>query len=257
MARAESCFGNDRLEQPWKRFLGAVIFALSFVWGAFFVGAAQTAESLGTAAPATEVYEALARLDAAQDGLKTFRAEVVETREMALFNEPEVREGTILIRLPGDFRWEYSTPEKSTYVLANGTLTGWIPASKRVESMNVGKREKRIRRLVALGQDARSLQREFDVSLARPSTLEGTDELVLVPKSRRVRRHLAEIRLWISHALGLPKQVRYTTEKGDVTRLELHAVEINPEIDERAFEVDVPADATRVEGVTSLGWGAQ
>lgn len=193
-----------------------------------------------------KVDDLLSRLDKAQQSIRTLKAQVRETRQLALLNDAEVLTGELTFERPEKFRWDYLQPERSSYVLADGMLTGWRPDENQVERVDVSKREKRLRRLVAIGQDSESLQRSFRIQPA------GDDALTLTPKSRRVRKHLKRVELTIDDA-GLPSKVVYITGAGDEVTLELLDIALNPDLPSRAFALSIPADAQVVKGL-SLGF---
>jgi outer membrane lipoprotein carrier protein len=199
----------------------------------------------------------LERVDRSAEQVDRFRARVVETRELALLAEAEKMSGTLLVERPGRIRWEYETPTPRTYVLDDGQITGWLPEENRVEKLDMSHRANRIERILAIGQGAAGLEREFRISLGDEAhgIVDDADMLVLVPKSRRVRRRVAELHLWISRDHGLPKRVSYQTGEGDVVTLDMSEFVLNPDVSENAFELDVPESAEIVEGVSSLGFG--
>ena len=205
--------------------------------------------------PPPELQEVYRLLDHARETVHTFRADLTEVRRMAMLEKEQVFRAKLAMDLPGKIRLEYVAPERRIYVLQEGRLTGWIPSRNRVEKMDLSRRKKRIQRLLALGQDGASLEKEFRVRLATDEPREGTAELVLVPRSRRIRRRVKEIRLWIDRELGIPRAIRYTTGDDNVVEITLSHVEINPEIPARVFRLEVPEGAKVVRGLRSLGFG--
>lgn len=199
----------------------------------------------------------LARLDDAQRKITTFRARLTERRELAVLAKPEILTGQLTFARPGRIRWEYDAPDSRIYVLSDGHLTGWIPAENRAEKLDISRRRGRIERLIGFGQGAEALEREFRVSLGTSAVIEGTDELLLVPKSRRVRRRIQEIRLWVDATHGLPRQIRYLTGDGDTITLTMRDFAVNPELAKSAFELEIPPGAKIVEGLSSLALPGQ
>ncbi|UCF67376.1 MAG: outer membrane lipoprotein carrier protein LolA [Acidobacteriota bacterium] len=200
------------------------------------------------------IQKILDRIDEAQRSMNSLRAELVETRHMAMLAEPQVFKGTLLFQRPGNIRWEYREPEIRTYVLSDGQLTGWIPSRNEIETISISRSERRIRRLVAIGEDTSSLRREFQVTLNQQADEPNSAELVLIPKSRRIRKRIAEIRLWIDREAGLPRRVRYTSGEGDVIELEMVQLTVNPPISEGTFELSIPPGAKVVRGLASMGF---
>lgn len=194
----------------------------------------------------------LERLEQAQEKVTSFRANIVETRSLALLEKPEVLHGRLSLASPGNVRFEYRDPEARTYVLADGQLTGWIPSKNRVEKMSVQRREARLRRMFAIGQGADALLRDFEVTLAAESALPRSSELILVPESRRLRKRVAEIRMWIDAGNDLPRQLRLVTADGDRVEFALSAVEVNPKLAADVFTLSIPKGAEEVRGISGF-----
>jgi outer membrane lipoprotein carrier protein len=207
------------------------------------------------APPAPEVQAVLDRLDRAQGTIQTLKADVVETRSLALLTQPQVLRAKVSFERPGKIRWEYSQPEKRVYVLADGRLTGWIPSRNQVERVNVSRYEQRLRRIIAFGQESRVLVKDFAIVLAPPGSASGLDELVLSPKSRRVKRKVQEIRLAVDRKSGMPQRIQYTTPDDDRVRIDFQNILVNHGLAPDTFALQVPPGARVVDGLTSLGFG--
>lgn len=197
---------------------------------------------------------ALDRFERAQQGIVSLKVQLVETRELALLTKPQVLRGGVLFA-QGLIRFDYREPEQRSYLLKDGKLTGWIPALRRVEEANVARRVSRLKKLFALGQTTAELLKDFDASLSLTSSVGGTDELVLIPRSKRVQKRIPEVRLWLDQELGLPKQISYQTGDGNKITYQLHGLQVNPEVPLSAFDLQVPKDATVVKGLQSLSLG--
>ncbi|MDQ7008384.1 MAG: outer membrane lipoprotein carrier protein LolA [Acidobacteriota bacterium] len=195
----------------------------------------------------------LQRLDRAQGRLEAFTADLVETRTLSLLSESQTLEGRLTFQKPGRIRWEYRSPERKIYLLDGGQLTGWLPDQRRLEKVDLRRHEKRLRRLVGMGQDAAALRKEFKVTLLDGGEGDHPAHLELVPRSRRVRRHVARIELWLAPGTGLPDRFLYETADGDQVLVRLENMRINPELPAGAFRIDVPEGVEIVTGKTSFG----
>jgi outer membrane lipoprotein-sorting protein len=194
----------------------------------------------------------LERMEQAQSQVTSFKAKVTETRRLAVLKKPEILRGEFSFESPGKMRWDYREPEQRTYVLAEGHVIGWIPSQNRVEKMDVQRREARLRRMFAIGQGADALLKDFTVTLAPQSSVPQADELVLVPDSRRMRKRVSEIRMWIDRGNSLPKQVTLVTGEGDSVEFALSSVQVNPRLAADAFTVTIPKGAKEVRGISGL-----
>ncbi len=246
----------------WLRVRGRTVLALHalIVSSVLFAFVADTPASAKRDRPDPAVTAAvdqlLARISEVQETVDSFRAKVTETRSLALLAEDEVLTGTLSYAKPGKMRWEYDAPEHRIYVLAEGQLTGCLPDARRIEKLDLGRHEKRLRRLVALGQDGSSLRREFRIDAELDAETGKVDHLILVPRSRRVRKRMARVQIWFDEANALPERIHYETGDGDQVDLRLDGIVVNPDLSAETFIVEEPTGWEIVEGESSLSFGS-
>ncbi len=248
---------RPRLPRNRVRRAAAGLLALGLLASlASVAGAADGKEPAGSRSkkqPADPAVRAvLDRMERAQGQVTSFKAKITETRLLAVLEKPEILRGELAFESPGKIRWDYREPEQRTYVLADGHVIGWIPSRNRVEKMDVERREARLRRMFAIGQGTDALLKDFTVTLAAASTVPESDELILVPESRRMRKRVSEIRMWIDRGNDLPKQIRLVTGEGDSVEFALSSVQVNPRLAADAFLLTVPKGAKEVRGISGL-----
>jgi len=197
----------------------------------------------------------LQRLDEAQESLNSLTADLEEVRTLELLSEPQRFRGHLAYQKPGRIRWEYQSPEERIYVLENGELKGWLPAKNRLEKVDLHRHEKRLRRLVGLGQDTAALKKEFELTLLDAGDARTPAQLELVPRSRRVRKRVRKVRLWIDPELSLPVRIEYETGSGDKILVKLNHLQVNPTLAASTFSLTIPPGAEIVEGKSSFGIG--
>lgn len=200
-----------------------------------------------------EIRQVLDRLDEAYEGLDSYRARIVETRELALLADEQRLAGELLYSVPGRVRWEYTEPEHRIYLLRDEELIGWIPGQNVVEKVELGRYRRRAERMLGVGRGAEGLVEEFEISLGASDDTLDADHLVLEPRSRRVRRRIERLHMWIDRQTGMTRRIGYEIPSGDRVRIDFLDIERNPEIAEGAFRLDVPAGARVVEGESSFG----
>jgi outer membrane lipoprotein-sorting protein len=201
----------------------------------------------------TELGDLLERFDRAQAELETFEADFRETREDGLFADPLVLAGHLYLEKPERILWAYREPEARYFLLEGRILTAWYPEQGFAERQNVRKHGKRLRRMVGLGETSEDLVRNNEVSLLARSELEGAKELVLVPRNRRLREHLPEVRLWVDEETALPVQVRYLQSTGDRVTLRILEARSNEPLPPEALTLPIPEGTEIREELSSLG----
>lgn len=245
---------RPRRSRHLARRAAACFLALGFVASVALSAAGPAPSGSGSKKPPVDpaVRAVLQRMERAQSQVTSFKAKVTETRRLAVLEQPEVLRGEFSFESPGKMRWDYREPEQRTYVLADGHVIGWIPSQNRVEKMDVQRREARLRRMFAIGQGADALLKDFAVALAPASSVPEADELILVPDSRRMRKRVSEIRMWVDRGNDLPRQLRLVTGEGDSVEFVLSSVQVNPRLAADAFTVTIPKGAKEVRGISGL-----
>lgn len=228
-------------------------FSLTFGLVLLASGPATPAASGLRSLEGTELGDLLERFDAAQHDLRTLEAEFRETREDGLFADPIVLAGHLYLEKPERILWAYREPEPRYFLLEGRILTAWYPEQGVAERQNVRKHGKRLRRMVGLGESSEDLVRNNEVSLLARSELEGARELVLVPRNRRLREHLPEVRLWVDQETALPVQVRYLQSTGDRVTLRILESRRNEPLPPEAMVLPIPPGTEIREELSSLG----
>ena len=86
---------------------------------------------------AADLNRVLAEFDKVQLSIQTLSAEFSETTTNQLLKEPIAAEGRFYMTKPDAIRWEYSSPEEMSFVIARDEYTGYFPARKKAEKRNI------------------------------------------------------------------------------------------------------------------------
>jgi outer membrane lipoprotein carrier protein len=187
----------------------------------------------------------LKSLEATGRGLHTMRASFVETKVLVLLNEKQESRGTVLLEVPGRFRWNYEAPQESALLVKDGRFARYLPRSKQVFR---GSAKGEADLLVGFGPGAVGLGTKYEVTLAGEEGVEGTPAYVLDLKPRPGQSGLfAGIRLWVATSRHVPVQTRLTEPTGDYTTVRFEGVELNPRLPAKAFDLSLPKDVVEVK----------
>ena len=67
------------------------------------------------------------------DRVKDFTADFTHVYEGGVLKKKSTESGTVQIKKPGRMRWEYTTPDKKTFVSDGRKIYSYIPADKQVD----------------------------------------------------------------------------------------------------------------------------
>jgi len=182
--------------------------------------------------PAAHAADGKARLDAFFKGLKTMRAEFVQTLVDAEQRVLEQSEGVLLLSRPGRFRLDYLKPYSQVYV-ADGSKV-WM-YDKDLEQVTVRPQEEALGSTPAMllsGSDP--LERNF--ILEELGDHEGFTWIDLKPREKDAT--FAYIRLALEGEVI--RAMEMVDNFGQMTRLFFHTVTRNPSVTADAFRFTPP-----------------
>jgi outer membrane lipoprotein-sorting protein len=201
--------------------------------------------------PDTRLRSVLERFDEAQASIHRISANFREVKTLALLKEPVVQSGRFFHTKPDKFLWEYTNPEQKSLMLNGKTIIGYYPEQKRAEEIQT-RFSKRIVKYMGLGSVLTDLTDEYEIALSEENRVKGTDLIVLTPKKRRIKKRLAEIRIWLDRELSQPRQMEYLESDGDKTLFTFSNIQINPEINLSKYEITFPDDVEVTKNLTGF-----
>jgi outer membrane lipoprotein-sorting protein len=196
--------------------------------------------------------------DKKQQESVTLVASFSERKDLKLLAKPVISHGEFYYSRPNHVRWEYKEPDHKVYVITEDMYTAYFPALKRAEEVPIKKfLGKRMFRFLAVGQRIGDLARYYDFRLAPQSDVKGTHLLLLTPRSRTVRDHVAEMKIWVDETTGLPRQLQYFEPDGDTTLLAFEDMRTNVDVAADLFKITLPADVVVSQTFNGFALGQQ
>lgn len=184
----------------------------------------------------------LARVQLEQQAMKALSARFTMHQESELLLEPEESTGDFLYLAPDRARWDYESPNPITVVVRKGEMLTWYRDLQRAERAKVGRYSDRILKYMSASSSLEDLLEYFNARVSFEQLGEVPYRIELTPNVDRVARRLTSMTLWIDPQLYLPQRVRIEAADGDVTEFEFNDLEVNPEVGEERFELDLPAE---------------
>jgi len=196
--------------------------------------------------------------DRKQKETTTLVAGFSERKDLKLLAKPVLSRGEFFYNRPNQVRWEYLEPDRKVFVITESMYIAYYPALKRAEEVPIKKFVgKRLFRFIGLGQSIEELGKYYDIRLAPQSDIKETHLLLLTPRKKRVRDHVAEMKIWIDAATFLPRQLQYLEADGDSTLLTFHDIQVNVEVASARFRIELPKDVVVSETFNGFSLGQQ
>jgi len=101
-------------------------------WSASALVVAGTAMLTAQAQPSASAESVARDLQRKYDRVTDFSADFVHNYRGGILNQQATERGHLLVKKPGKMRWEYTSPEKKTFVSDGHRLYSYIPQDKQV-----------------------------------------------------------------------------------------------------------------------------
>jgi len=203
----------------------------------------------------TRILEAF---DRAQKDTSTLVAAFTEKKDLRLLARPVLSRGELYYNRPNQVRWEYVEPDRKVFVITEEMYLAYYPALKRAEEVPIKKFVgKRLFRFIGLGQSIDELGKYYEFQMAPQSDLKDTYLLLLTPRKKKLREHVAEMKIWVDTSTYLPRQLQYVEADGDSTLLTFHDMRTNGEVAASRFRLDLPKDVVVSESFNGFSLGEQ
>jgi outer membrane lipoprotein-sorting protein len=196
---------------------------------------------------AADAAAVLKQLEDAGRGLTTMKARFHETKVLVLLDEKSEAKGTVLLQVPGRFRWNYESPQESVTLVKDGRFSRYLPRAKQVFR---GQAKGEADLLVGFGPGAAGLGKKYQVTLAGEEAVAGAPAFILDLKpqaSQAASALFTGIRLWVDKARHIPVQTQLTEPTGDYTVVRFEGVELNGRLPPGAFDLALPKDVVEVK----------
>lgn len=207
--------------------------------------------------PAAPVDPALVRFlekfDRVQDSVLTLSADFTMVTTNRLLKEPVKSKGHLYLTKPDAVRWEFSSPEEMSFVVAHGEYMGYFPKRKKAERREFHRWSEQLFRYFGLGQCSEDLSKMYAIRLESPP--DDSDRLLtlkLEPKKKRARKKMENVLLWVDSETYLPVRVLYRGKDGNSREIEFRNMQLNPDLSAALYDMSLPPDVQVDRGFSGL-----
>jgi outer membrane lipoprotein-sorting protein len=205
--------------------------------GLFAFGPAARAEVLPSARPLLD------KMEKAIEPLRTFEADFVQVRHLALTDEKVEATGRLRFLAPNYFRLDYRSPDADVLTMSGDSMMVYFQALKQAQRYRVDESEATQNMFLLFSARKGLLGKKYDVSLAPPSP-EG-QALRFQPLDDALDYPITEIQVHLNRKTGLPERLLFREQGGDVVLFRLATPKTNRKMTSNDF-VFVPPRGTEV-----------
>ncbi len=197
--------------------------------------------------------EILKRVEEANARLKTMAANIKYSRVISLLDSEEVSNGELKYKKPKKINLRFFPPRNEINVIDGSYVWIYHPEDRQVEKykMNSDTNAPQGMDIFDLGYEynVEKIKENYDATLLDDiPTEEGTlFHIELIPKET-FDSDYSRVLLWIKEGLWLPVQFQLFESDGEIINtIELSNININPEIPDKTFILDLPEDVEIIE----------
>jgi outer membrane lipoprotein-sorting protein len=199
----------------------------------------------------------LNKMEKAHQDLKSLKAELIQQKTNAQIGITDTEHGALLYKpaagnAKGKMRIDYTKPANNVVSVIGDSIVFYQPRLNQALKTSIAKAAKGrtagYAQLVGLDGSVKSLANNYNFDFIKDEMLNGqmTTVLRLTPKSGG---QFANIELWVSQQTGLPVQQKFIERNGDYTIVTLKNLQLNANIPDSAFNVNLPSGTKVVDKI--------
>jgi outer membrane lipoprotein-sorting protein len=198
----------------------------------------------------------LSKMQAAHRSLRSMRAAMVQQRRNPQIGSTDTDYGTLIYKPGGKgkskLRIDYTRPDQKSVAVIGEHLTFYEPRINQVLKTTISKAAKgktsSYSALVGLDSSLESLTKDYHVEYVKDELVNGkpATRLQLIPKAGGT---FSKIDLWVSNEFWLPVQYQMFERNGDSTLVKFTGLEINPNLADSLFNVNIPSGTKVVDKI--------
>ena len=179
----------------------------------------------------------VSEINTSASAISTLQCSFVQTKELSIMNDKMVSKGTMAFARPNKLSWHYTSPYDYTFIIADDKVLIGKGKNKNSIDLKSSQAFQGIAKMIAGSVTGKSLTQtdDFDVKIL-------ADEQVyvaqLTPKTKRLKKMFASIRLTFNRSSSVMQQVEMTEANGDATTIVFQNVKQNQPLSDKTFTLD-------------------
>ncbi len=203
------------------------------------------------AAPARlDVKAVTAEVQKRYDGAADFRARFSQTLTSAAMGRKTSSSGEVAFKKPGRMRWDYTQPDKSTYVTDGGVLWLYEPDDRQAFKQDL--KGSQLPAALAFLTGKGKLASEFDIAFADKSGRGGPGDYVLALSPKAAEAQVKTIVFVVDPRTFDVRESVITDGQGNVNDIVFADIRVNTKVPDTQFKFSPPA-GVRVIDTAKLG----
>jgi len=187
----------------------------------------------------------------AQSNLKTWTADLTQTRTLKTLKQPLRSQGRLVFAAPNNFRWQLGDPAQTIAIRSADEMLVIYPRLKQVERypLSAGGNEPWRDALALMDAGFPSSRADLDArfKILSIANTNHVVHLLMEPRSATAKRFMSEVQLFIrtNDFTMAANQLRFAD--GSTLRNDFTNAVVNPTLPTNAFAYEIPAEFKIVE----------
>jgi outer membrane lipoprotein carrier protein len=188
--------------------------------------------------------EAARNIEKTFAALRSLRAEFEQFYYSASLATPLLEKGRLYLQKPDFMRWEYSEPERNVFIYREGVSLAYFPEDNQLFRHTLSPEEKDWAIFSLLTGRVRIADAYTIEPAEFPSDKTSSVQIKLTPKSEG---EVSYILLEADPGTWLLDKALFLDWAGNKQEFHFRGFKLNPRLDPRTFELDVPADCEVID----------
>jgi len=197
--------------------------------------------------------EVLAGMDAASATFTGVRAKVEKANYTAVIDDTTTESGTMAMAREGRqgvrVRMDITEPDPRSVAFAGKKGELYYPNIETVHEYDLGKHRELVESflLLGFGMSGKQLAKDYSLKYLGDAEVEGmaTAHLELTPKSKKARKEVAKVEIWVAKDGAYPVRQRFFMPSDDTNTITYSDVELNPQLTDKDLALDLPPGVKR------------
>jgi outer membrane lipoprotein carrier protein len=199
---------------------------------------------LSFASPLQAPREVALNIEKAFASLRSLRADFEQSYYSASMATPLLEKGKLYLQKPDLMRWEYLEPERNIFIYKEGVSLAYFPEDNQLYRHALSPEEKDWAIFSLLTGRAKIADTYIVEPAEFPSDRKSPVQIKLIPKTEG---EISYILLEADPGTWLLEKAVFLDWAGNKQEFRFYGLKLNPRLDARTFDLDVPADCEVID----------
>ena len=199
---------------------------------------------LSFASPLQAPREVALNIEKAFASLRSLRADFEQSYYSASMATPLLEKGKLYLQKPDLMRWEYLEPERNIFIYKEGVSLAYFPEDNQLYRHALSPEEKDWAIFSLLTGRAKIADTYIVEPAEFPSDRKSPVQIKLIPKTEG---EISYILLEADPGTWLLDKAVFLDWAGNKQEFRFYGLKLNPRLDARTFDLDVPADCEVID----------